>query len=78
MSCIPAPDRKAVEDELVEREIAESDQPGFVQFVINGLQIQIEQYVVCLVVVDVSETFRLSWQAFEVSTTASPFGESEQ
>ena len=39
------PDRHAIEAELMIREREESDEPGLVKFVANGLQIQIEQYV---------------------------------
>ncbi|VDC06701.1 unnamed protein product [Peniophora sp. CBMAI 1063] len=44
------PDKHAVETELIEREKEESDEPGLVKLIMNGLQIEIEQ---------------LSWQAFE-------------
>lgn len=40
-----APDRRAVEVELIAREARDTDEPGLVKFVANGLQLQIEQYV---------------------------------
>ena len=40
-----APDKQAVEDALLARELSETDEPGMVKFIVNGLKIQIEQYV---------------------------------
>lgn len=68
---IEAPDRKAVETSLVERETKETDEPGLVKFVAYGLALQIEQYVLSSSITHPPELtlHRLTWQAYEKNNT---------
>lgn len=64
---LAAPDKRAVEEELLARETRETEEPGLVKFVANGLQLQIEQCVFKSLTIGQERLIqaRLSWQAFE-------------